>query len=276
MAGKVVLITGASSGIGEQIAYEYARRGACLALAARRENRLHQVAEKASAFGSPDVLVISADVSKVDHCQRMVDTTINHFGRVDHLVNNAGVSLYAMFQDCSDITAIKSIMEINYWGSVFTSKFAIPHLRKSRGKIIVIASSAHWSPTPRLSLYSATKAAMVSFFEILRVELEPAIKITIVAPGIIESEMTQGKLLSKDGETKVDEKMKDFLIRSKIPILKTEEFAKAVVKSACRGDRYLIQPLWWKPLYYFKLFCPEILEHIYRVVTIENCFNIID
>ncbi|GMH31498.1 hypothetical protein Nepgr_033341 [Nepenthes gracilis] len=81
LGGKVILITGSSSGIGEHIAYEYARRGARLALAARRETRLHEVAEKAIKLGSPDVIVISADVSKVDHCQRMVDETVNHFGR---------------------------------------------------------------------------------------------------------------------------------------------------------------------------------------------------
>ncbi|KAM4107704.1 hypothetical protein ACB094_04G166600 [Castanea mollissima] len=194
VANKVVLITGASSGIGEHIAYEYARRGAILALVARRENRLQIVANKAQELGSPEVIVIRADVSKDEECKHFIDETMNHFGRLDHLVNNAGVSRVDLFEDSTDIA---SIMDINFWGSVYSTHYAVPHLRKSKGKIVVISSSAAWLCTPRLSFYSASKAAQICFFESLRAEFGPDIGITIVTPGVTESEMTQGQFLPK-------------------------------------------------------------------------------
>ncbi|KAK7853549.1 11-beta-hydroxysteroid dehydrogenase 1b [Quercus suber] len=185
--GKVVLITGASSGIGE-----YAKRGARLALVARREDRLQAVADKARKLGSPEVVVVRADVSKVEECERFVNETVNHFGRLDHLVNNAGVVLQLrLFEDFTHFSDIASVMDINFWGSVHSTHYAVPHLRKSKGKIVVIASAAQGLTTPGLSFYNASKAAQVSFFETLRTEFGQDIGITIVTPGVIESEMTQ-------------------------------------------------------------------------------------
>ncbi|KAJ9568532.1 hypothetical protein OSB04_004498 [Centaurea solstitialis] len=112
LAGKVVLITGASSGIGEYLAYEYAKRGARLALVARREELLEVVAGKAREMGSSDVIVISADVSKLDDCKRFVDETINHFGSLDHLVNNAGI---CWVQDQKCVSDYVSIMTNLHW-----------------------------------------------------------------------------------------------------------------------------------------------------------------
>ncbi|XP_024949194.1 11-beta-hydroxysteroid dehydrogenase 1A-like isoform X2 [Citrus sinensis] len=155
VSGKVVIITGASSGIGEHLAYEYARRGACLALCARREKSLEEVADTAREIGSPDVITIRADVSKVDDCRSLVEETMNHFGRLDHLVNNAGISSVAPFEDTVNITDFKQIMDINFWGSVYTTRFAVPHLRYTKGKIAVLSSSASWLTAPRMSFYNA-------------------------------------------------------------------------------------------------------------------------
>ncbi|KMS97505.1 hypothetical protein BVRB_5g126480 isoform B [Beta vulgaris subsp. vulgaris] len=155
VAGKVVIITGASSGIGEQLAYEYARRGAYLVLAARREKSLREVANMCLELGSPDSITVNADVSNVNDCKRIVDTTITNFGRVDHLVNNAGITSISMLADYEDITIPRSIMDINFWGSVYITQFAIPHLKRTGGKIIVMSSSASWLPTPRMSKQSS-------------------------------------------------------------------------------------------------------------------------
>ncbi|KAJ9163919.1 hypothetical protein P3X46_023541 [Hevea brasiliensis] len=108
---------------------------------------------------------------------------------VDHLAANAG--------------------DINFWGSVYSSYFAIPHLKRSKGKIIVIALCASWLPAPRMSFYNASKAALVSTYETLRIELGPPIGITIVNPGLIESEKTGGKFLNQQGQLAVDEEMRD-------------------------------------------------------------------
>ncbi|GAB2222347.1 hypothetical protein Drorol1_Dr00013563 [Drosera rotundifolia] len=266
LAGKVILITGASSGIGEKIAYEYARRGARLAIAARREDRLRQVAETASKLGSPDVLIVVVDVSKANDCRRMVQETIDHFGQVNHLVNNAGITSNSLFENYPEISdSTKSVMEINFWGSVYATKYAIPHLKRSRGKIIVISSVVHRLPQPRSSIYNATKAAMVNFFETLRVELGSAITVTIIAPWYTDSEMIRGKVLDASGEMKIDTHLKNFLETNKYIVSKGEDCAKAIVDSARRGDRYLTQPIWAKIQFYVKLFCPELLEWIYRI-----------
>ncbi|CAI9265186.1 unnamed protein product [Lactuca saligna] len=174
LAGKVTLITGASSGIGEYLAYEYAKRGARLALVARRKEQLEVVAERARELGSPEVIVIFADVSKLDDCKRFVDETIHHFGTLDHLVNNAGVC-YVQDQRCS--SDYISLMDINFWGSVYTTQFALPHLRNNKGKIVVISSCAGWFATPKLGICCANKAALIRYFETLRVEVGSDIRV---------------------------------------------------------------------------------------------------
>ncbi|KAJ6970803.1 hypothetical protein NC653_035166 [Populus alba x Populus x berolinensis] len=277
VAGKVVLITGASSGIGEYLAYEYARRGACLALAARRQERLRAVADKARALGSPDVIVIPTDISKVEDSERFINEAVNHFGKckdlllssfnfnlcarffhkrgcftmthgvyaiVDHLVNNAGVIQIDMFEDCKQISDFATLTNTNFWGSVYTTHFAIPHLRKSKGRIVGISSIAGWCSVPRMSFYCASKAAITSFYETLRAEFGSDIGITIVTPGVVESEMSQGDFLSKA--------QLEF-----VPVESTERCAKAIVDSACRGDGYLIEPSWARMSFLLKVLCPE-------------------
>ncbi|KAH6797162.1 hydroxysteroid dehydrogenase 1 [Perilla frutescens var. hirtella] len=263
IAGKVVVITGASSGIGESLAYEYAERGACLVIAARRERSLHEVAETARDLGSPDVLVIRADVSKVEDCRRVVDQTMNHFGRMDHLVNNAGVASVAMLEEVDDVTDFRAIMDVNFWGCVYMTRFAVPYLRHSRGRIIALSSSASWLPAPRMSFYNVTqasKAAMAQFFETLRVEFGPDIGITLVTPGFIESELTQGKYLTKGGRLEV----------SLVPIQRAAKCAKAIVRSAIRGERYVTEPRWFRVTYLWKMFWPEMLEWVYRIMYITS------
>ncbi|KAK7358669.1 hypothetical protein VNO77_00607 [Canavalia gladiata] len=263
VAGKVILITGASSGIGEHVAYEYGRRGARLALVARRHNPLKEVATTAMLLGSPDVITIPADVSKVQDCKRFVDLTINHFGRLDHLVNNAGVLPLSLFEDITDITNFAPAMDINFWGSAYSTYFSIPHLRKCKGKIIGITTSAGWLPAPRMLFYNASKEAAITLYENLRIELGRDIGITIVHPGLIESEVTQGKILSKDGRMVLDQEMRDVQV-SVMPIRSVTEAAKAIVNGACRGDSCLTEPAWIRIAFYWKMFCPEVIEFCNR------------
>ncbi|XP_022994418.1 11-beta-hydroxysteroid dehydrogenase 1B-like [Cucurbita maxima] len=261
VAGKVVLITGASSGIGKHMAYEYAKRGAYLALVARRENRLREVAGVARFFGSPFALVIPADISRIDDCKRCIQTTVDVFGRLDHLVNNAGVSSINLFEEYDNHDNAAPIMDVNFWGMVYCTYFAIPHLKQSRGKIIGISSSAAWLPVPRLSFYSASKAAVISFYETLRVEVGRDIGITIVTPGLVESEMTQGKFMSKDGGLYLDQELRDAMV-SAMPIMPIESAVKGIVRSACRGDRYATEPRWMRMAFYYKTLWPELVEWV--------------
>ncbi|KAL0441901.1 UNVERIFIED_CONTAM: 11-beta-hydroxysteroid dehydrogenase 1A [Sesamum radiatum] len=244
VAGKVVVITGASSGIGESLAYEYAKRGACLVLAARRERSLQEVAERARDLGSPDVVVVRADVSKVEDCRKVVDQTMNRFGRLDHLVNNAGITSISMLEEVEDITRYRDIMDINFWGYVYMTRFAAPYLRNSRGRIVVLSSSASWLPTPRMSLYNV---------------------------GFIESELTQGKFYN-GGERIIDQDMRDVQINT-TPIMRVESAARSIVRSAIRGERYVTEPAWFRVTYLWKQLCPEVVEWVFRVMYLASPGN---
>ncbi|XP_057949682.1 11-beta-hydroxysteroid dehydrogenase 1A-like [Malania oleifera] len=263
MNGKVVLITGASSGIGEQMAYEYAKKGASLVVVARRRNLLQQVAAKAQELGSPDVLVACADVSNADDCKEFVAKAIHHFGRLDHLVNNAGITSICKIRDVTDATNFTPMMDINFWGSVYPTYFAIPHLKKSKGKVVINSSVTAFLNPPRMSFYCASKAALMSFYEALRNELGPTVTITIATLGFVESEMTQGKHLSKHGVIEVNAKLRE-VIRGSFPIMSTGVCAKAIVEGACRGEKNVTEPAWCKVLFLLKVLCPELIEWYYR------------
>ncbi|XP_026408337.1 11-beta-hydroxysteroid dehydrogenase 1B-like [Papaver somniferum] len=282
MAGKVVLVTGASSGIGEQLVYEYARRKALLVIVARRTNLLEEVAKKAREFGSPDVLVVCADVTKVDDCERFIEETINYFGRLDHLVNNAGITSVCPFKEVKNILNFAPIMDVNFWGSVYPTHFAIPHLQKSKGRIVVIASVNGWLPAPRLTFYASSKAALINFYDTLRVELQPdGVKITIASPGVTDSEMSQGKTLSKEGVMQVDKDLMDGMIETFLlgmPVISSKLCAKTIVNGACRGERSITEPAYFGAFYLVEVFCPEMYHWIFtwidsRKPVIKNHSN---
>ncbi|GAV85028.1 adh_short domain-containing protein [Cephalotus follicularis] len=235
------------------MAYEYARRGACLVLVDIREDGLGRVVDKARQLGSPDAIAVQADVSNAQDCKRFIEATVDHFGRLDHLVNNAGTYKASLFVEVDHISAYPPVMDTNFWGTVFGTHYAVPHLRNSKGKIIVIASIAGWYPIPRISTYNASKAALIIYYETLRTEIGRDVGITIVTPGVINTEMIQSSSAFKVG-------------LDAFPMESAEECAKAIVKSACRSDKYLVEPSWVRVLYLFKVFCPEIVEYFNRWV----------
>ncbi|CAF2151949.1 unnamed protein product [Brassica rapa] len=257
VAGKVVLITGASSGIGEHLAYEYAKKGAYLALVARREDRLDIVAETSRQLGSGDVIIIPGDVAEVEDCKEFIDETIRHFGKLDHLINNAGVTQTVVFEDYFHIQAANPIMDINFWGSTYITYFAIPHLRKSKGKVIVITSGAANIALPVASVYSASKAALLRFFETLRIELNPDIKITIVFPGVVATDMTTPRCIEHYGS--------DFIFTEPV-----SRCAKGIFNGICRGETYIEEPSWMKWIYVMKNVCPEIVEYVLNYIYIRS------
>ncbi|XP_018469458.2 11-beta-hydroxysteroid dehydrogenase-like 3 isoform X2 [Raphanus sativus] len=205
VAGKVVLITGASSGIGEHVAYEYAKKGAYLALVARREDRLEIVAETSRQLGSDDVIIIPGDVAKVEDCKKFIDETIRHFGKLDHPINNAGVVQTVVFEDYNHIQDANLIM--------------------------------------------ASKAALLRFFETLRIELNPDIKITIVFPGVVATDMTTPRYIENYGS--------DFIFTEPV-----SRCAKGIFNGICRGETYIEEPSWMKWIYVMKNMCPEIVEYV--------------
>ncbi|KAI3512791.1 hypothetical protein L1887_20110 [Cichorium endivia] len=257
VAGKVVLITGASSGIGEHLAYEYAKHGASLALVARREELLATVAGKAKELGAPDAIVIKADVSKIEDCKRFVNETINHFGKLDYLINNAGIITIGLFEDEGCITNYTSIMDVNFWGSVNATHCALPHLRKSKGRIVVISSTGGWFNMPGLSVYNASKVAQQSFFETLRIELASDIGITMVTPGVVTTPLANDEVLSEANLWW-------------LPSYSVEDCAKSIVNSARRGDEYLTEPPWMRSVFWWVMFFPEVMNSIRSIILVAS------
>eukprot|EP00897_Mesotaenium_endlicherianum_P008383 jgi/Mesen1/7573/ME000392S06839 len=265
--GKVVVITGASSGIGEHMAYEYAKKGARLVLAARREEQLRKVANRASQLGSPDAFVVVADVSNEQDCKKIIDDTINRFGRLDHLVNNAGIAHSFEIEDAASQEASHdyvSVMDITFWGQVFPTYYALPHLKRARGRIVVVASIAAFIPFPRMAIYNSAKAATFNFYDTLRVEVGNQVGITIAAPGWIESEMTAGKFMDARGEMILDAEQRDKHV-GPVPVESVTACAKTIVNGALHDTRYVFVPFWYSVFIFWRVFAPDVLEAFFRL-----------
>ena len=187
---KTLIITGASDGIGAELARQLAQQHgttAALVLAARNPSLLETVAQACRARGS-EVLVVPTDVTDPAQCRRLVERSVERFGRLDALINNAGVSAQALFEQVrpEDLGWYEDLMRVNLWGSVWCTHAALPHLRASRGQLVAVSSLAGLVGVPGRTAYSASKFAMTGFFEALRAELKPAgVSVTTAFPGVV-------------------------------------------------------------------------------------------
>jgi short-subunit dehydrogenase len=203
MQNKVVVITGASSGIGKALASEFARRGARLVLASRSGITDPELMQQ-----SPGLLHVITDVSREEDCRKLVGAAIEKYGRIDILVNNAGISMRALFADV-DLDVLRKLMDTNFWGTVYCTKFALPHLLASKGSVVGVSSVAGYKGLPGRTGYSASKFAMQGFLEVLRIEnMKKGLHVLIACPGFTTSNI-RNVALSKDGtsqgETPLDE-----------------------------------------------------------------------
>jgi short-subunit dehydrogenase len=187
--GKAVVVTGASSGIGRALCLALAPQKPRLVLAARDAVSLEAVATQCRAAGA-EALVVPTDVTSTEGCRRLVDRTVEVFGALDVLVNNAGASMMARFDEIEDLSIFGRLMDVNYLGSVYPTHYALPHLKKSRGQIVVMASLAGLTGVPTRTGYAASKHAVFGFFDSLRIELEgTGVDVTMVAPYFVLSEI---------------------------------------------------------------------------------------
>ena len=188
-SGRVLAITGASDGIGAELARQVAGKNVWLALAARNLEKLEAVAADCRARGA-EALAIRCDVSVEADCRHFIEETARKYSSLDILVNNAGVSGHAKFEDVTDFAWYEAMMRVNYMGSLYCTRYALPHLKKKRGQLVAISSLAGKVGIPGRSAYSPTKAAQALFFEALRLELkESGVDITIVYPGVVATDI---------------------------------------------------------------------------------------
>jgi NAD(P)-dependent dehydrogenase (short-subunit alcohol dehydrogenase family) len=203
MKNKVVIITGASSGIGKALAFEFARQGAKVVAASRSG-----VSDPALFDISSDILDVRTDVTKETDCKILIQKAVEKFGHVDILINNAGISMRALFAEV-DLDVIRQLMDTNFWGTVYCTKYALPYLLESKGSLVGVSSVAGYKGLPGRTGYSASKFAMQGFLEVVRIEnLKKGLHVLIACPGFTTSNI-RNVALSKDGtsqgETPLDE-----------------------------------------------------------------------
>jgi short-subunit dehydrogenase len=179
---QVAIITGASSGIGRALAIRLAGQGANVVLAARRADRLEEVATACRQAGG-EALAVPTDVADEAQCKSLVEQAVGKFGRLDLLINNAGLAATALFEDFPDLTLFKHTMDVNFYGAVHCTYYALPHLKQSRGRIVAISSVGGKAPLPYNAPYISSKFAMHGFFDTLRMELmQHGVSVTIICP----------------------------------------------------------------------------------------------
>lgn len=186
MIGKVVIITGASSGIGRALAKEFFSRGARLSLGARR---IDQLEELKAELHSPDILCVETDVAQEADCKRLIDLTVQKYGCIDVLINNAGISMRALFKDMN-LEVMRRLMNVNFYGTVYCTKFALPYLLDTKGSLVGVISVAGYVGLPGRTAYSASKFAIRGFLDTIRIEhLHSGLHVLVAAPGFTASEV---------------------------------------------------------------------------------------
>ncbi|MBC8315646.1 MAG: SDR family oxidoreductase [Bacteroidales bacterium] len=197
MKDKVVIITGAASGIGRALAFECAKRGAKLAIADMNSEKLADCGEQLAKKGT-EVLHAITNVSNESDCKNLVEQTVDKFGRIDVLINNAGISMRALFEETS-LDVLRKVMDVNFWGTVYCTKFALPYLLKSQGSVTGISSVAGYKGLPGRTGYSASKFAMQGFLEVIRIEnMKKDLHVLIAVPGFTSTNI-RNSALAKDG-----------------------------------------------------------------------------
>jgi short-subunit dehydrogenase len=253
--GKTVLITGASTGIGRALALELARQGAQLAVNARDAERLSQTASECTAQGAA-ALAVSGDVTLPTDCRRIVELTLERYQTLDALVNNAGMTMWARFDVLADLAPLERLLAVNYLGAAHMTAAALPHLKKSRGLIVAVASIAGLTGVPERTGYAASKHAMVGFFESLRIELRGSgVDVTIVAPDFVVSELHKGALGADGrplGRSPMDEPH----------IMTSEQCARLIARAMGRRQRLLITSRRGRLGRWARLVAPALVDRI--------------
>jgi len=233
LQNKVVIITGASSGIGKSCAETCAREGATLVLASRRKEILQTLANELKDQFKVPILTVRCDVTQEADCKLLIDETVASFQKIDVFINNAGIGMRALFQKL-DLIVIKKVFDVNFWGAIYCTKYALPYLLASRGSVIGISSIAGFHPLPGRTGYSASKAALNSFLDALRIEnLQTGLHVMLVAPSYVSSNLRYVALVddgSAQGDTSVDENR----------IMSTSTVAEHVVDGLLKRRRTII------------------------------------
>lgn len=254
---QVIVVTGASDGIGAEMARQWSARGerVALVLAARSVDKLEAVAAQCRARGTA-VVVQRCDVSVQADCVALIDAAVAAFGRIDLLVNNAGMSAHARLDEVADLAWYETLMRINHWGAVWCTHAALPHLKRTQGRLVAVASLAGLVGVPGRTAYSGSKFAMVGFFEALRTELLASfVSVTLAYPGVVATE-TRRRGYGADGRAAGTSGLDE---ASAMPV---ETCARLIVEGAEARRRDVVMTVRGKLGRWLKLIAPGLVDRL--------------
>ncbi len=257
---KVIAITGGSEGIGKALTEEFLRRGAKVATCGRNSTKLESLA---SHCGTSSLFTLVADVSKEDECKKFIEVTIQKFNGIDILINNAGISMRALFKD-TDLTTLKNVMNTNFWGSVYCTKYAMDSVIERKGSIVSVSSIAGFRGMPGRSGYSASKFALNGWMEALRTELlESGVNVLWVCPGFTTSNIRNVALnqsAQPQGESPMDESK----------LMSAEECALHIINAIKKRKRTLVLTFTGKQAVFMNKFFPSWSDKLVRKFFFKN------
>lgn len=260
---NVVVLTGASRGIGREMALQLAAQGARLALAARGGEELEELAEECRRRGGAAV-AIPTDVADEAQCAALIARAVEAHGRIDTLINNAGISMWALFETVTDLSMFERIMRVNYLGSVWCTWHALPHLRAARGRIVAVSSLTGKTGVPTRSGYAASKHAMNGFFDTLRIELTGSgVSVTVACPDFVATEIRE-RAFGADGKALGTSPVHESRVMT------AETCARRILAGAAGRKRELILSGRGKLGLWLKLLAPGLIDRIARKAIAEG------
>lgn len=255
---KTVVITGASSGIGRALAYEFSAEGANVVLGARQESELKVVADDIASKGG-QAAYIATDVTREEDCKALIAKAVEVFGGVDVLICNAGISMRALFDDV-DLSVLHRLMDVNFWGTVYCTKYALPYIQQSRGSIVGVSSVAGIHGLPARTGYSASKYAMTGFLDTIRVEnLKKGVHVMVACPGFTASNVRFSALTADGSEQGATP-------RNEGKMMTAEEVARRIRKGVARRRRLLLMESEGRLTHFIKKFAPRLVDKLFYMV----------
>jgi len=252
---KVIIVTGASEGIGRALCLALAPQAPLLVLAARNQARLNDLQTEVEALGAK-ALVVSTDVTDEGACRDLIAKTVDQWGRIDVLVNNAGMTMWTTMEAMADLSIFERLMRLNYFGSVYCTYHALAHLKATRGRIVAVSSIAGITGIPTRTAYAASKHAMFGFFDSLRIELlDSGVTVTMAAPDFVLSQM-HTRALGPDGQPLGQSPLKTD------KIMTARECAAMIVPAMEKRQRLLLTSTRGKLFCWFKGLTPGLLDAV--------------
>ncbi len=251
---KIVIVTGASSGIGEALALKYAQSGYGVVLAARNKEKIEHLEENIRRNGGEARAVVT-DVSREEDCKNLIHQTIKLYGRLDILINNAGISMRAMFHDLQ-MDVFHRLMDVNFWGAVYCTHHAFPFLLEARGSVVGVSSVAGFKGLPARAAYSASKAAMHGFLDVLRMETrKTGMHVLLACPGFTASNIRKNALTA-DGSSQEETP------RDEDKMMSPDEVANHIYIAVKKRKRMIVLSKEGKITWWINWFFPKWLDKI--------------